>query len=234
MRSIAHGFCWLSRRDYFNKSVVNRNRIKVVLFLCSMAVLVAAVDCFSADITTLDGKTYKDALVTGVEADGVHISFRDGVVKVPFDQLPQELQRQYGYDPAKTTGIAVKLAGTVKRVGGQMLANFPQSLAKNPMPIALLVGFVLLLKFAAGKLVKSRKREQRLASRRDEYRKSDDWQRKRALVLKRDKYRCVYCRARANQVHYKHYAPRNVGSEPIEWLVSVCERCHRKLDPDFT
>src|SRR5436309_7411757 len=114
-----------------------------------MAVLVAAVDCFSADITTLDGKTYKDARVTGIEADGVHISFREGVVKVPFDQLPQELQRQYGYDPAKTTelhnAIAVKLAGTVKRVAGQMLANFPQSVAKNPMPIALLVGFVLVL-----------------------------------------------------------------------------------------
>jgi len=208
---------------------VNRNRIKAVLFLCSMAALVAAVDCFSADITTLDGKTYKDALVTDVEADGVHISFREGVVKVPFDQLPQELQRQYGYDPAKTTGIAVKLAGTVKRVGGQMLANFPQSVAKNPMPIALLVGFVLLLKFAAGKWVTSRKREQR----RDEYRKSDEWQRKRALVLKRDKYRCVYCRARASHVHYKRYAQRNIGSEPIEWLASVCERCHRRLDPDF-
>ena len=194
-----------------------------------MAALVAAVDCFSADITTLDGKTYKDALVTDVEADGVHISFREGVVKVPFDQLPQELQRQYGYDPAKTTGIALKLAGTVKRVGGQMLANFPQSVAKNPMPIALLVGFVLLLKFAAGKWVKSRKREQG----RDEYRKSDDWQRKRALVLKRDKYRCVYCRARASHVHYKRYAQRNIGSEPMEWLVSVCERCHRRLDPDF-
>jgi len=194
-----------------------------------MAALVAAVDCFSADITTLDGKTYKDALVTDVEADGVHISFREGVVKVPFDQLPQELQRQYGYDPAKTTGIAVKLAGTVNRACGQMLANFPQSVAKNPMPIALLVGFVLLLKFAAGKWVKSRKREQG----RDEYRKSDDWQRKRALVLKRDKYRCVYCRARASHVHYKRYAQRNIGSEPMEWLVSVCERCHRRLDPDF-
>ncbi len=201
-----------------------------------MAVLVAADDCFSADITTLDGKTYKDARVTDVEANGVDISFREGVVEVPFDQLPQELQRQYGYDPAKTTGlhngIAVKLAGTVKRVAGQMLANFPQSVAKNPMPIALLVGFVLLLTIAAGTSVKRRKREQRLASRRDEYRKSDDWLRKRATVLKRDKYHCVYCGARASRVHQKHYATRNVGSEPIEWLVSVCERCHHKLNPD--
>jgi hypothetical protein len=183
-----------------------------------MAVLVAA-DCFSADITTLDGKTYKDARVTSVEADGVHISFREGVVKVPFEQLPQELQRQYG--------------GTVKPVGAQMLANLPQFLAKNLMPIALLVGFVLVLTVAAKTWVKSTKREQRRAFYRDEYVKSGDWQRKQSLVLKRDKYRCVYCGARASQVHHKHYAPRNVGSEPIEWLVSVCERCHRKLDPDF-
>lgn len=211
---------------------MNRNRIKAVLFLCSMAALVAAVECFSADITTLDGKTYKDAQVTGVEADGVHISFREGVVKVPFDQLPQELQRQYGYDPAHN-GIAVKLAGTVKRVAGQMLANFPQSLAKNPIPIALLVGSVLLLTIAAGKWVKSKKREHRLDSRRDAYRKSDEWQRKRALVLKRDKYHCVYCRARASRVHYKRYASRDIGSEPIEWLVSVCERCHHRLNLDF-
>jgi len=183
------------------------------------------------------GRQNKDARVTGIEADGVHISFREGVVKVPFDQLPQELQQQYGYDPANTTelhnGIAVKLTGTVKRVAGQMLANLPQSVAQNPMPIALLVGFVLVLTIAAGTWVKSRKREQRLASRRDEYRKSDDWQRKRALVLKRDKYHCVYCGARAIPVHHKRYAPRFVGSEPLEWLVSVCEGCHDKLNPDF-
>jgi hypothetical protein len=37
-----------------------------------MAVLLASSDCFSADITTLDGKTYEDARVTRVEADGVH------------------------------------------------------------------------------------------------------------------------------------------------------------------
>jgi hypothetical protein len=204
-----------------------------------MAVLFAAVDCFSADITTLDGKTYKDARVIGVEADGVHISFREGVAKVPLDQLPQELQRQYGYgyDPPKTTelhnGIAVKLAETVKQIAGQMLANLPQSVAKNLMPIALLGGFVLLLTIAAGTWVKSRKREQRLASRRDEYRKSDDWQRKRVVVLERDKYHCVYCGARAHRVHQKRYSPRNIGSEPLEWLVSVCERCYDRLNPDF-
>lgn len=168
---------------------------------------------------------------------GVDIRFRDGVVKVPFDQLPPKLQRQYGYDPTKTTelqnGIAVKLAGTVKRVTGQMLANFSQSVAKNSIPIALLVAFALLLTIATGTWVKRKKREQRLASRRDEYRKSDDWQRKRTLVLKRDKYHCRYCGARARRVHQKRRSSRNVGSEPIEWLVSVCERCYDRLNRNF-
>jgi 5-methylcytosine-specific restriction endonuclease McrA len=59
------------------------------------------------------------------------------------------------------------------------------------------------------------------------YLKSDDWQRKRALVLKRDGGRCVYCGNRATQVHHKRYARRNVGREPIDWLVSICAECHR-------
>jgi hypothetical protein len=64
---------------------------------------------------------------------------------------------------------------------------------------------------------------------RDVYLKSDAWKRKRYVVLKRDNYRCVYCGARATQVHHKKYAPKNIGKEPIEWLVSVCKSCHDKL-----
>ncbi len=68
------------------------------------------------------------------------------------------------------------------------------------------------------------------ANRRDYYRnvylKSDAWQRKRYVVLKRDNWRCVYCGARATQVHHKRYAKYNIGKEPIEWLVSVCRTCH--------
>lgn len=67
-------------------------------------------------------------------------------------------------------------------------------------------------------------------SRRDYYRnvylKSEEWKRKRYLVLKRDNWRCVYCGAKATQVHHTKYASRNIGKEPIEWLVSICETCH--------
>ena len=61
---------------------------------------------------------------------------------------------------------------------------------------------------------------------RDEYLKSDAWKRKRYVVLKRDNWRCVYCGGRATQVHHKKYARKNIGKEPIEWLVSVCKPCH--------
>lgn len=66
--------------------------------------------------------------------------------------------------------------------------------------------------------------------RRDYYRnvylKSDAWQRKRFVVMKRDNWECVYCGDRAVQVHHLKYARKNIGKEPIEWLVSVCKSCH--------
>ena len=83
-----------------------------------MAVLLGAGNCFPADITTLDGITYKEAKVTSVEADGVHITHRYGVVKVPFDKLPGEIRREYemkGVGSPKA--IVEKRAGPVATAG---------------------------------------------------------------------------------------------------------------------
>ena len=70
------------------------------------------------------------------------------------------------------------------------------------------------------------KRTDRRDYYRDEYLKSDAWKRKRYVVLRRDNWRCVYCGGRATEVHHKRYAKRNIGKEPIDWLVSVCKSCH--------
>jgi 5-methylcytosine-specific restriction endonuclease McrA len=61
---------------------------------------------------------------------------------------------------------------------------------------------------------------------RNNYLKSDAWSRKRYVVLKRDNWKCVFCGEKATQVHHKKYAKTNIGKEPIEWLVSVCKKCH--------
>jgi hypothetical protein len=64
---------------------------------------------------------------------------------------------------------------------------------------------------------------------RNVYLKSEAWKRKRYLVLKRDNWRCVYCGDRATQVHHRRYAKRNIGKEPIDWLVSICKTCHESI-----
>ena len=73
-----------------------------------------------------------------------------------------------------------------------------------------------------------RKRAIRRDYYRNDYLKSDAWQRKRYIVLKRDNWRCVYCGNSANEVHHLKYAKNNIGKEPIQWLVSICKECHAK------
>jgi hypothetical protein len=111
---------------------MKQNRIKVVLCSCSTAVLLAGGDSFAADITTLDGRTYPDATVTSIEADGVHIRFRQGVVKVPFSYLPEDLQQQYRY--ALSQAPAPNPAGT----------------ANDPGIIVIVVGIALVLLVGGG------------------------------------------------------------------------------------
>jgi len=69
-------------------------------------------------------------------------------------------------------------------------------------------------------------RRQRRKEYYAEYLKSDAWQRKRFVVLRRDNWTCEYCGAKATEVHHKRYA-RNIGREPIHWLASLCKQCHR-------
>jgi 5-methylcytosine-specific restriction endonuclease McrA len=85
---------------------------------------------------------------------------------------------------------------------------------------------VLVFKPRVARSVHEEKLSRRQQYYRNVYLKSDEWQRKRYVVLKRDNWRCVYCGRRATQVHHKKYARVNIGKEPIEWLVSVCRDCH--------
>jgi hypothetical protein len=79
-------------------------------------------------------------------------------------------------------------------------------------------------------------REKQRIARRDYYRKylkTDAWKKKRYVVLKRDNWVCQRCGAKAEQVHHKKYA-RNIGTEPIKWLESICKDCHHKIHSKST
>ena len=95
-------------------------------------------------------------------------------------------------------------------------------LSVNPTTVIglfIFLGILAGLKIVLDQWVFDKRRERRRTYYRDAYLTSDDWKRKRELVLKRDSYRCVYCGGRVTQVHHKQYARQNIGREPIEWLV---------------
>jgi 5-methylcytosine-specific restriction endonuclease McrA len=93
------------------------------------------------------------------------------------------------------------------------------------IPLIIIFGVLIVL----SRWISFKRWERRRDYYRNEYLKSDEWRRKRYVVLKRDNWRCVYCGAPATQVHHKKYAKRNIGKEPIDWLVSVCNSCHDSI-----
>ena len=64
----------------------------IILVLCCASVVLAD------DFKTVDGKEYKHATVSRVEPDGIVITFSGGIVKLPFVELPPDVQTKYGYD----------------------------------------------------------------------------------------------------------------------------------------
>jgi hypothetical protein len=53
------------------------------------------------DVKTIDGRVYKDATVSRVEADGIVLRTKTGISKVYFVELPKDVQDRLHYSPAK-------------------------------------------------------------------------------------------------------------------------------------
>lgn len=65
--------------------------------------------------------------------------------------------------------------------------------------------------------------------RYNEYLNSDKWNNKRKKVLERDNYLCQACLTNpAQEVHHLTY--NNIYDEPLYELISVCKRCHIKIE----
>jgi chromosome segregation ATPase len=62
------------------------------------------------DFKTNDGKEYKSATVTRVEADGIVVRTKGGVSKLYFTELPKEVQERFRYDPEKAAAAQAAAA----------------------------------------------------------------------------------------------------------------------------
>ncbi len=52
-------------------------------------------------ITTQSGKTFLNCKIVRVHPDGVSFTHRDGAAKIAFKELPENLRREFRYDPKK-------------------------------------------------------------------------------------------------------------------------------------
>lgn len=101
----------------------------------------------------------------------------------------------------------------------------------NSETITLLIGAIVI--WLIERLIFNWKRKLRQNWYRNVYLESDSWKKKRYVVLKRDNWKCTYCGAKATEVHHKKYLKKNLGKEPIKWLVSICRTCHDKKHQKF-
>jgi hypothetical protein len=92
-----------------------RARFSLLLLLVGLAALRAD------DLVTRDGQVYKDYRVLSHDTGFITIMYVDGGGKIPLSQLPADLQRKYGYDPA-AAAAAVQAATAQDRKDRQAMA----------------------------------------------------------------------------------------------------------------
>lgn len=73
----------------------------LLALLCLSTALPAQETSKIPSLTTTDGRTYTAVTITKMEPDGIRIAHESGTAKIPFTKLPEALQKQHGYDPAK-------------------------------------------------------------------------------------------------------------------------------------
>ena len=82
-----------------------RRRIRRVncwgTMLAILAVLSASL-AVAEDFNTINGKIYKDATISRVEADGIVVRTKTGISKIYFVELPKDVQERFLPTPAKT------------------------------------------------------------------------------------------------------------------------------------
>ena len=58
-------------------------------------------EVFGLDITSLDGKNYRDCRVSRVFPDSVCVLWSEGGARIKFVNLPESVRARFGYDPEK-------------------------------------------------------------------------------------------------------------------------------------
>lgn len=72
------------------------------------------------DFKTKDGKEFKNAMVTQVDADGIVVKTKTGISKLYFTELPEDVQKQYHYNPANAVAAQSAQVAAIERANQQV------------------------------------------------------------------------------------------------------------------
>ena len=75
----------------------------------SMSLVVSASLGLADDFKTIDGKIYKDATISHVEADGIVIKTKTGIAKIYFVELPKDVQERFHYGSATPKAVTQRI-----------------------------------------------------------------------------------------------------------------------------
>ena len=82
---------------------MNSQKTTITILATLSAISLALAD----DFKTINGKIYKDATISHVEADGIVIKTKTGISKIYFVELPKDVQERFRYGSPTPTGKAV-------------------------------------------------------------------------------------------------------------------------------
>ena len=68
----------------------------------AILVTLAASLALGEDFKTINGKEYRDAIISRVEPDGIVLKTRSAIVKLYFSELPQEVRKRFDQGGVKT------------------------------------------------------------------------------------------------------------------------------------
>lgn len=107
-------------------------RITAFIFVLCVASLNATARVMQLGEVRLDGKTYTAAEVTKVEPDGLVITHSSGIARIPYEKLPEDLQKTFRFDPAQAQAYRSKKSELEKAT--RQVAQIPED--KKPEPAA--------------------------------------------------------------------------------------------------
>jgi hypothetical protein len=95
--------------------------MKKLMLTIPMTLIVCAVTSIALadDFKTNNGKEYKNATVTQVEADGIVVRTKVGLSKLYFTELPEDVRKPFHYDPQKAAAYSVAQAASIQQANQQ-------------------------------------------------------------------------------------------------------------------